>query len=638
MPLALAGVLAGTTSAALPPAASDRWVEARTPHFVIDSNAEDRVTIRTARRLERLVEVLTQTTRGMELDARRPQRLILFKDDASFAPYKLNAEGKPENISGLFIRSPDGYLMALDVSVDDDRHSVAFHEYTHAFLAANLEEIPLWLNEGLAEFFSASRINNEVAQVGSPISEHLGWLARHPLQDLDVLFGTDENNAGYHEGDRQGTIYAQSWALTHYLLRGMGDGGRHFSAFFSSYSGGMRASEAYRLAFRDIPNDSMFAALRAYTRRGEYDVIEYRFGKPMEAVTVETRELSPAEADFRLGEFLQRRGPVAGGLALDHLRAAATADSLAARCSVLMGRVEEARGNTTEADRLYARYPPNAGNPEFEFMMARGLISRAPIGDPQRAGELGPTLPLLAEARVHVKRGLERAPDDAEGLALLGRTYLFDAEVPSEAIAALTQSIAERPGRVEPLVDLVTLHANAGHLTVAQSLMRRTLQPLTEPERYFTAEIALAKAVRREADRLLRAGKPADADSLFARARAVVANPQVMNYLDGSRQQNTRQTAVVLYNEGILALDGRHPEQAVPLFEQARDVADNPSIRADAEARLAEAKGLVRVQDAQALARKGRIADAKRSLRQLLSEHPPESVRDLAESVLGDLP
>src|SRR5262249_16193790 len=63
--------------------------------------------------------------------------------------------------------------------------------------------VPLWLNEGLAEYYSTFTVDNGVPSVGKPIESHIDWLRTHRLIPLAELFATTHASRDYHEGDRQ---------------------------------------------------------------------------------------------------------------------------------------------------------------------------------------------------------------------------------------------------------------------------------------------------------------------------------------------------------------------------------------------------------------------------------------------------
>ncbi|MBX3438986.1 MAG: DUF1570 domain-containing protein [Planctomycetaceae bacterium] len=90
------------------------------------------------------------------------------------------------------------------------------HEFTHGLLHAGLKAVPLWLDEGIAEYFEVTgndpqRINVEHAQRLSTAVQS-GW--RPDLRRLESI----EDIAEMHRLD-----YQESWAWVHFLLHDSAD-------------------------------------------------------------------------------------------------------------------------------------------------------------------------------------------------------------------------------------------------------------------------------------------------------------------------------------------------------------------------------------------------------------------------------
>ena len=87
------------------------------------------------------------------------------------------------------------------------------HEFTHGILHSSLKHVPLWLDEGLAEYFEVvgpkpGGINTEYAdRLAAAVSN--GW--RPDLARLEQL---------EHVADMQRVDYEQAWAWVHFLLHG----------------------------------------------------------------------------------------------------------------------------------------------------------------------------------------------------------------------------------------------------------------------------------------------------------------------------------------------------------------------------------------------------------------------------------
>lgn len=87
------------------------------------------------------------------------------------------------------------------------------HELTHAYLHANVGRLPLWLDEGLAEYFEtppqAGRMNREHLPVLNGALQNGGW-----RPNIDRLAALERPEAMTQ------LDYAEAWLWTHYLMSG----------------------------------------------------------------------------------------------------------------------------------------------------------------------------------------------------------------------------------------------------------------------------------------------------------------------------------------------------------------------------------------------------------------------------------
>lgn len=85
------------------------------------------------------------------------------------------------------------------------------HEVAHGYLHASVPALPLWLDEGLAEYFEVPRgyggLNRPHLQLLVDMIEHNGW--RPDLERLEQLSAA---------GDMEQADYAESWAWVYFLL------------------------------------------------------------------------------------------------------------------------------------------------------------------------------------------------------------------------------------------------------------------------------------------------------------------------------------------------------------------------------------------------------------------------------------
>ena len=145
-----------------------------------------------------------------------------------------------------------------------------FHEYTHLLVRNAARSIPVWLNEGLAEYYSTYALESggTRAHIGRPIAHHVELL-RERFMPLSQLIAVDTASALYNEGERRSIFYAEAWALTHYLMIEMPKGPAAINTYAAGIARGQRPDDAFRAAFGIGPADFELE-LRRYVQRSAF--------------------------------------------------------------------------------------------------------------------------------------------------------------------------------------------------------------------------------------------------------------------------------------------------------------------------------------------------------------------------------
>ena len=120
---------------------------------------------------------------------------------------------------------------------------LAAHEYTHLVLHASKLRLPLWLSEGLAEFFSSVHLRERGSEVGSELPMRAETLRRHTWLPLSQLISLDTRSPVLQTREGAAIFYAESWALAR-LLISSGAYGPHFREFITTIGAGGTASDA----------------------------------------------------------------------------------------------------------------------------------------------------------------------------------------------------------------------------------------------------------------------------------------------------------------------------------------------------------------------------------------------------------
>jgi hypothetical protein len=188
-----------------------------------------------------------------------PARMVVFANAAEFAPFKPNATS-----DAFWLGTPDGDFIVMH-SVTGGALSSVLHELTHLMVSRSGAVYPLWLNEGLAQFYSTMRTSGGKMRVGLAPAQFMNQLARGNLLPLDALFALGDQPAEAGDPRAIARIYAESWAFTHMLLSHDQYKGRA-RELFAAIAKGTSSADAL-LATYGKPVDKVDAEFRRYLTR-----------------------------------------------------------------------------------------------------------------------------------------------------------------------------------------------------------------------------------------------------------------------------------------------------------------------------------------------------------------------------------
>ena len=223
LPLLLVAVIAGPfkSNSAAAVQNRDSWRSVRTNNLLVIGNADPEKLRQVAAWLEFFHSAFARLVSRNVLDSSVPTRVIVFRDEASFVQFKPLYQGRPANVAGFFQPGDDVNYIAISLDPGErDPFSTAFHEYVHLHLKDNIPGVPLWLNEGLAEFYGSMQFSGSEAILGAPLPQYIQLLRGQEMLPLQTLFSIASNSPHYNEQDKSGIFYGESWALVHYLMLG----------------------------------------------------------------------------------------------------------------------------------------------------------------------------------------------------------------------------------------------------------------------------------------------------------------------------------------------------------------------------------------------------------------------------------
>lgn len=283
----------------------ENWVEVRSPHFVVVSNAGDKLARRVADQFERMRAVFHKFLPRLQIDPPAPIIVLAVKDEKAFRalePAVYLAKGQLK-IDGLFLHGLDKNYVLMRLDTDNPHpYSVVYHEYTHLLLS-KADWMPLWLNEGLAEFYENTDIHEKEVSLGEPSPENLLLLRQNLLLPLATLFTVDQSSPYYHEEHKGSIFYGESWALTHYLeITDYRDKTQRLTGYVQLLSQNVDAVTAATRAFGDLKQ--LQAALESYVEQRSFQYFKMPGATEVDDKAFQTQALISLQADVVRADFL----------------------------------------------------------------------------------------------------------------------------------------------------------------------------------------------------------------------------------------------------------------------------------------------------------------------------------------------
>lgn len=408
-------VLAGISCAA-----SDKeWAEVRSQHFRVITDGSESAARRVAREFEQIRFAMSSVYPKLRMDPGAPLLVICPRDESSMkalAPQFWKSKGfKP---AGFFQHGWDKeYAVVRLDEIRPESYEVVYHEYVHSVMHLNLRWIPVWLDEGLAEFHANTRFEKTKIFVGAP-SWRVGVVRSRAAIPLNTLLSVTPDSPYYHDESKADMFYAQSWLLTHYLFFGPGmESGRKLLRFINLLDD-TEQMKAFEQVFGDLK--AVEKGLDVYSMNVAMAGGYLNTPATTDEKEFKSRRMSAAETEAELGSYHLWSHDLA--LARPFIEQALKDDPNLGLAHEDMGFLDFAEGKDADAVREFAQ--ASALDPKLylslfsQTMMSPVARLDAPADQAEferavekvldQNGQFAPALVQLA--RLYVRQGnLERA-------------------------------------------------------------------------------------------------------------------------------------------------------------------------------------------------------------------------------------
>jgi tetratricopeptide (TPR) repeat protein len=544
----LPAALAASPPPALPPE-GEPWIRVETAHFTLLSNAPEATVRAAGSHLERLRDVLTQLAPGADFDSHLPTFVYVFKDEASYRPYRPHVRGRPAPFVGYLVRHDFGTYAAAIGDPEGDPTRYLYKQYIHFLLRQHLPALPLWFRQGVAEFYGSFEADEREARIGLPVRDHIGWL-REPfatLIPLPELFALTEEPG---TGDvHQAMFFTQSWALVHYLLVGEPERRAQTVELARRLIRGEPAAEAIRLTL-DMDLPTLEQALAAYVKRDSFHYLRMSVAVQTDLST-RASPLPRPEALVALADLLLFAHPGRAAEAEAHFRAALALAPEVGPAWRGLGYLAEQAGRHPEAVAAYEKAAA-AGPGDFvvQYLYGTSLLRSLP-GRAQSPEEVA----RLATAKAALRRSVELNAEFLEAWAQLGLAYSLDLTPSPEGVGVLETAAAKLPQRTDVALNLLLAYARTGDRPAAQALFKRLQASEADAAAVARARELMLQMDFRQAAGLMSEQKVAEAQAILARIQAQTTDP-TMRQRAGEEiarlsEATQKRRFAELYNEAV---------------------------------------------------------------------------------------
>jgi Protein of unknown function (DUF1570) len=286
----------------------DNWVEVHSPNFVVISNGGEKQARKTALQFEEIRQVFRQSLAVASSHPSPIITVIAAKDDDTMRQLLPEDYVKGHaHHAGYFVGGMNIYFALVEPGQGTEPYETFYHEYYHSVTVPYFPNLPLWVAEGLAEFYGHTQIDEKFVGMGQPDPNLIAKLHNAQLIPLDALFKIDRSSPYYNENQKTSIFYAESWALTHYLM--LGDRSAHrpeFVAYLKALDEGKSQDEAAAESFGDLKK--LQSSLMIYLNSAAFYYMKIPFVAKISNSDLKAQPISEAEAEAYEGGFEAVRG------------------------------------------------------------------------------------------------------------------------------------------------------------------------------------------------------------------------------------------------------------------------------------------------------------------------------------------
>jgi tetratricopeptide (TPR) repeat protein len=453
--------IAAALAASAPVHAEPKWTMLRSGVLTVIGDQSPS----TLRDIAVQIEQFRTVVGGLIHDANRPPSVptvvFVVGERKSLQPIVPLYNGHPIALAGYMSQADDLNIMALSVEGYEESAAVTFHEYTHLLVQNAVRSMPVWLNEGLAEYYGSYTLvdRGRAATLGRPRAEHI-LLLRERYLPIGELLTVDQSSPMYNEGARRSIFYAESWAATHYLMTTRPNGAAGINSYVNLAAEGRAPAEAFYNAFGATPEE-FDKEMKVYLRGLRFMLQRFTFPEKIAIVEPSPgRTMTPAEVEAWLATAQLRVKRV--DEASPRIERAASAAPPTAAGQIGLGLLRLERQQMSEALDAFRRAADLAPD-DFTIQYVSGVSSLR--ADPQGSEE------HRIQALTTLKRAVALNGASADAYAALAYVQMMSSATLADARVSIERAVVLAPGKLSHRLRYADILILQGELDQARRLL-----------------------------------------------------------------------------------------------------------------------------------------------------------------------
>jgi tetratricopeptide (TPR) repeat protein len=520
---------------------NEGWVEVRSAHFVVSTNASEKEARRIADQFEQIRALFHAAFANLRVDPAQPVLILAAKNENTMKmllPEHWEVKGHVHP-AGLYQQGEDKHYVILRVdSEGTNPFHALYHEYTHALLHLNFTGLPLWLDEGLAEFYGNSQLGEKESRIGTIDNTNLYILGQNKLLPIETLLNVERSSPHYNEANRASVFYAESWALVHYLMMDEEAKKRQLlKNFLTTWDKGGSQIEAAQQAFGDLKRFG--EVIEGYSRQTRFLVGVIKNGQQAADKTYTVRNLPAGEVLALRADSAAHRNQLEQAQLL--LEQAMQLEPNLAITHEAMGYYKYRKEDQSGADKEMKK-AMDLGSASFVAPYYHGmLLLRGGLGSPE----------LLQEAIKSFERATQINPQFAPAFVGLAQAYSVRPETQKQSVEAGIRAAKLEPTNRAYSINLVHLLLNNNREADARQLAQRLLDKATSPQESQVARDLLERVKEHEqwtAQRKMQLEAAANS----TKQSAVVNAPTGTQTTTPSSKTNPVDTSTLMAADGLV--------------------------------------------------------------------------------------